>query len=136
MASFCKLIHARFGMNTQIRWSRTASAPHPSPPFDRLPSVLIDTLHEQWDMLGKLDQQVAQIEQRMLAWMQQDKDYKTLAEIPGIGLLTTTAVATMGNAEAFRSGLPPGWGWCRGRRARAARYDCWESANVATPACA
>lgn len=72
---------------------------------DRLPAILIDTLREQWDMLGKLDQQVAQIEQRLLAWMQQDKACKTIAEIPGIGLLTATAaVATMGNANAFKSG--------------------------------
>ena len=72
---------------------------------DRLPAILIDTLREQWDMLSKLDQQVAQIEQRLLAWMQQDKACKTIAEIPGIGLLTATAaVATMGNANAFKSG--------------------------------
>lgn len=72
---------------------------------DRLPAILIDTLREQWDMLGKLDQQVAQIEQRLLAWMQQDKACKTISEIPGVGLLTATAaIATMGNASAFKSG--------------------------------
>jgi transposase len=72
---------------------------------DRLPVILIDTLREQWDMLGKLDGQIAQIEQRLLAWMQQDKACKTIAEIPGVGLLTATAaVATMGDAKAFKSG--------------------------------
>lgn len=72
---------------------------------DRLPAILIDTLREQWDMLGKIDQQIAQIEQRLLAWMQQDKACKTIGEIPGVGLLTATAaIATMGNASAFKSG--------------------------------
>lgn len=72
---------------------------------DRLPAILIDTLREQWDMLGKIDQQIAQIERRLLAWMQQDKACKTIAEIPGVGLLTATAaIATMGNASTFKSG--------------------------------
>lgn len=72
---------------------------------ERLPAVLIDTLHEQWDMLGKLDEQIAQIEQRLQAWMKQDPASKTIAQIPGVGLLTATAaVATMGDAKAFKSG--------------------------------
>jgi transposase len=72
---------------------------------DRLPAVLIDTLREQWEMLGKLDQQIAEIERRLSAWLKQDKACKTIAEIPGVGLLTATAaVATMGDAKAFKSG--------------------------------
>lgn len=72
---------------------------------ERLPAVLIDTLREQWDMLARLDEQIARIEQRLLAWMRQDQACKTIAEIPGVGLLTATAaVATMGDATAFRSG--------------------------------
>ena len=72
---------------------------------ERLPAVLIDTLREQWEMLGKLDEQIAEIERRLAAWMKQDKACKTVAEIPGVGLLTATAaVATMGDAKAFKSG--------------------------------
>lgn len=72
---------------------------------DRLPAVLIDTLREQWEMLSKLDGQIAQIEQRLQSWMRQDKSCKTIAEIPGVGFLTATAaVATMGDAKAFKSG--------------------------------
>jgi transposase len=72
---------------------------------ERLPAVLIDTLREQWDMLARLDEQIARIEQRLLAWMRQDRASKTIAEIPGVGLLTATAaVATMGDAKVFRSG--------------------------------
>jgi transposase len=55
---------------------------------ERLPAVVIDTLREQWSGLTKLDEQVASI-----------------SAIPGVGLLTSTAaVATMGDAKAFRSG--------------------------------
>lgn len=72
---------------------------------DRLPALLIDTLREQWEMLGKIDKQITEIEQRLQAWMKQDKACKTIAEIPGVGLLTATAaVATMGDAKAFKSG--------------------------------
>lgn len=72
---------------------------------DRLPAILIDTLREQWGMLAKLDEQIAAIEQRLLVWMRQNNACKTIAGIPGVGLLTATAaVATMGNPEAFKSG--------------------------------
>jgi transposase len=72
---------------------------------ERLPAVLIDTLREQWDMLAKIDLQITQIEQRLQAWMKQDRASRLIAEIPGVGLLTATAaVATMGDAKSFRSG--------------------------------
>jgi transposase len=72
---------------------------------ERLPAVLIDTLREQWNRLDGLDKEIAEIEQRLQAWMKQDKACKAIAEIPGVGLLTATAaVATMGNAKTFKSG--------------------------------
>lgn len=72
---------------------------------ERLPAALIDTLREQWDMLAQLDKQIADIEGRLQAWLKQDKACKTIAEIPGVGLLTATAaVATLGDAKAFKSG--------------------------------
>lgn len=72
---------------------------------DRLPAVLIDTLREQWNGLTKLDEQIAVIERRLRQWMQEDKGVKAIAEIPGVGVLTATAVvATMGDAKSFRSG--------------------------------
>jgi transposase len=72
---------------------------------ERLPAALIDTLRQQWDMVARLDEQVVQIEQRLLRWMREDKSSKAIGEIPGVGLLTATAaVATMGDPKAFRSG--------------------------------
>jgi transposase len=72
---------------------------------ERLPAVLIDTLREQWDELSRLDERITAIEARLLAWLRQDPATQAIAAIPGVGLLTATAaVATMGAANAFRSG--------------------------------
>lgn len=72
---------------------------------ERLPTMLTDTLREQWQGLTKLDEQIAQIEGRLRAWMKADKACQAIAGLPGVGLLTATAaVATMGQANAFRSG--------------------------------
>jgi transposase len=72
---------------------------------DRLPAMVIDTLREQWERIGKLDDQVGEIEQRLKVWHKKDVASKRIAEIPGVGLLSATAaVATMGDARAFKSG--------------------------------
>ncbi|MDD5273639.1 MAG: IS110 family transposase [Methylovulum sp.] len=72
---------------------------------DRLPSMVINTLREQWERIGTLDKQVADIERRLALWLKQDTASARLIEIPGVGLLTATAaVATMGDAKAFKSG--------------------------------
>jgi len=72
---------------------------------ERLPTMLIDTLREQWDELHRLDERIARIEARLLAWLRQDRAAQAIAEIPGVGLITATAaVATMGQPKTFRSG--------------------------------
>lgn len=71
----------------------------------RLPGALIDTVREQWDELARLDERIARIEARLLAWLRQDRATQAIAAIPGVGLLTATAaVATMSQPESFRSG--------------------------------
>lgn len=72
---------------------------------DRLPTVLIETLREQFARIGQLDEQIAQIEQRLQVWHQQNEACRRITEIPGVGLLTATAaIATMGDPKAFASG--------------------------------
>ena len=72
---------------------------------DRLPAVLIDSLRDQWAEIGWLDERTGEIERRMREWKKEDPAVKAVSEIPGVGLLTATAaVATMGDAKAFRSG--------------------------------
>lgn len=71
----------------------------------RLPAVVVDSLLEQWQQVGKLDEQVAQIERRLKSLLKQDKNAQRLVTIPGVGLLTATAAsAAMGQASAFKSG--------------------------------
>jgi len=72
---------------------------------ERLPAPLIDTLRDQWNELARLDERIVRIEASLRAWMRQDRAAKAIFAIPGVGLLTATAaVATMGDAKAFRSG--------------------------------
>ena len=67
--------------------------------------MVIDTLREQWARIGQLDEQIGEIEKRLKAWFKEDTACQRIAEIPGVGLLTATAaVATMGEAKAFKSG--------------------------------
>jgi transposase len=72
---------------------------------ERLPAVLIETLREQYARLGELDGQIGGIERRLQQWHREDAASRRIAAIPGVGLLTATAaVATMGEAKAFKSG--------------------------------
>src|ERR1700733_7224165 len=72
---------------------------------NRLPGMVIETLREQYARLSQLDEQISQIERRLHQWQREDSATMRLAAIPGVGLLgATAAVATMGDAKAFRSG--------------------------------
>lgn len=72
---------------------------------ERLPAMLIFSLQEQWNRILSLDKEMAAIERRLTDSLRQTEDCKKLIKIPGVGLLTATAaVATMGDATAFRSG--------------------------------
>ena len=71
----------------------------------RLPGMVIEALHEQWQRVTELDTQIAGIERKLNNWLKVDKAARAIADIPGVGLLTATAaVATMGDAKAFKSG--------------------------------
>ena len=72
---------------------------------ERLPAMVIDTLREQWARVGRLDEEIGEIERRIGVWHRGNADSKRIAEIPGVGVLTATAVvAAMGDPSAFRSG--------------------------------
>ena len=71
----------------------------------RLPRMLIDSLRQQWQNLDQIDLQINDIERRLAEWKKSDASVQAIAEIPGVGLLTATAaVATLGEAKAFKSG--------------------------------
>ena len=71
----------------------------------RLPGIVVEALREQWQRITELDTQITEIEHKLKSWLKVDKAARAIADIPGVGLLTATAaVATMGDAKAFRSG--------------------------------
>ena len=72
---------------------------------ERLPAMVIDTLREQWARIGRLDEEIGEIERRIGVWHRDNADSRRIAGIPGVGVLTATAlVAAMGDPAAFRSG--------------------------------
>jgi len=72
---------------------------------DSLSAMFIDAMREQLRRIEILNQDIAGIEKKLLLWKKQDEASRKLLDIPGVGLLTATAaVATMGDAKAFKSG--------------------------------
>ncbi|MDL4913041.1 MAG: IS110 family transposase [Enterobacterales bacterium endosymbiont of Blomia tropicalis] len=72
---------------------------------EKLPSFLIALLEEQHRRLSELDEQINGIEKQLKAVAKQNETCRRLLEIPGVGpLIATAAVATMGEASAFKSG--------------------------------
>jgi transposase len=72
---------------------------------DAVPGVLMTGIHNQLARLETIDGDIAGIERQIQAWQRSEVDCQRLAEIPGIGAITATAlVATIGSAKAFKSG--------------------------------
>ena len=72
---------------------------------ERLPPMVVDTLREQWARVARLDEEIGEIERRIAQWHRGNDDSRRIAQIPGVGVLTATAVvAAMGDPAAFRSG--------------------------------
>lgn len=70
-----------------------------------VPVMLFDAMKDQLGRIRQLDDDLHGIEGRIAGWMKQEAGCRAIAAIPGIGLLTATAlVATVGKAAAFRSG--------------------------------
>ena len=72
---------------------------------ERLPAMVIETLREQWARVAELDKEIDVIERRIKLWHRGNAASQQIAEIPGVGVLSATAVvAAMGDPAAFRSG--------------------------------
>lgn len=70
-----------------------------------LPGTLMICLQEQLARIDRLQQDIDQIEARIAVWQKQDQACRAIADVPGIGKLTATAlVATIGDAKTFKSG--------------------------------
>jgi len=70
-----------------------------------LPGVLQSGLQDQLKRIDALQTDIDALEERIGSWNKQEAACRAIAEVPGIGRLTATAlVATMGQARAFKSG--------------------------------
>lgn len=71
----------------------------------QLPQMVADSLREQVARIKALSEDMQAIEKRLGLQLRQDPQMQRIAQIPGVGLLTATAaIATMGEASAFKSG--------------------------------
>jgi transposase len=69
-----------------------------------IPQYVGDSLREQAQRIKQLAADIKAIEARLAQRLRADADMKRVAAIPGVGLLTATAaIATMGDASAFKS---------------------------------
>jgi len=72
---------------------------------ETLPAMVLEALREQVRRIADLDKDVEEIERKLAVWKNEDEAVKRLMAIPGVGLQTATAaVATIGDAKAFKSG--------------------------------
>jgi transposase len=70
-----------------------------------IPQYVVDSLREQAQRIKQLAIDIKAIEVRLAEVLRIDVDMKRVAAIPGVGLLSATAaIATMGEAKAFKSG--------------------------------
>ena len=72
---------------------------------NELPGMFRQLLQRLTDHLKELDLQVKELEIQIQVWHQQKDASRKLARIPGIGLITASAlVASIGDASNFKSG--------------------------------
>ena len=70
-----------------------------------LPGTFRDLLQRLYDHLKELDKQVDELDAKIQQWHKASDASKKLAEIPGIGPITATAlVASIGDAKSFENG--------------------------------
>jgi len=67
--------------------------------------LLVDSLREQWTRVQEIDGEIAVLERRLAQPFRNNEDCRKLSDIPGVGLLTATAMAAaIGDARNFKSG--------------------------------
>ena len=71
----------------------------------QLPQMVRDSLREQVARIKAVSEDIAALEKRLGLQLKVDPQMQRVAHIPGVGVLTATAaIATMGEASAFKSG--------------------------------
>lgn len=71
----------------------------------KIPTMVIEALRSQLDLILNLTSRIDELERKLEAYRRTDERCERLLRVPGIGLLTSTAiVASVGDAKEFRSG--------------------------------
>jgi len=71
----------------------------------KIPAMVIDALQLQLSLIRDLSAKVDEIERKLEAYKQSEERCQRLLKVPGVGLLTATAVvAAVADAHEFRSG--------------------------------
>ncbi len=105
----------------------------------QLPQMVKDSLHEQVARIKALSQDMQAIEKRLALQLKTDPQMQRINQIPGVGLLTATAaIATMGEASAFKSGREfCAWlGLVPTQTGSGGKVRLGASPSAATPTCA
>ena len=72
---------------------------------DDLPTVFRQLVQRLLEHLKELDRQVSELEQQIQLWHRESATSQKLAQIPGIGAITASAmVASIGDARCFKNG--------------------------------
>ena len=72
---------------------------------NELPRLFRELLFRLGEHLKELDRQVVELEQQIVRWHRASPASRRLAQVPGIGPLTASAlVATIGNELHFKNG--------------------------------
>ncbi|MDZ7871024.1 MAG: IS110 family transposase [Rheinheimera sp.] len=71
----------------------------------KVPAQLIDSLRSRVAEIAQLDGGIKELERQIRQWFSESPDSKRLEKIPGVGVLTATAlVASIGEVKQFKSG--------------------------------
>ena len=91
---------------------------------EQIPATMRALVDGQLNTLTQIGERIDALEREIAALQEQIKGARELDRVPGIGVLSSTALAaTLGDARPGARGgsSPPAWGWCRRTRAPAAR---------------
>lgn len=104
-----------------------------------LPGMFRQLLQRLGEHLKELDRQVGELELQIQLWHREHDASRRLAQIPGIGPITASAlVASIGDAKSFKNGrqLAAWLGLVPRQHSTGVSPHCWASANAVTPICA
>lgn len=72
---------------------------------EALPGMMFTSLRDQLRRIDDIQHDIDQLEKQIGGWQKQEAACRAIADVPGIGRLTATAlVATIGDAKTFSSG--------------------------------